>query len=222
LKVFKVFKVFGCGGGRCGGKGAEAQIQVPYVLLLTLISAYLALGLTLVESRRFGAAQHHAKLRSRHDSAGGPLPKTCGVHQRLSKTFKVFRKVFQSKTFVQTPGYNARYIFSALRARYNALRIQSSAFEPSQSTGAPQGLASSAQRRAARHSVRACDTCQTYPSVGGARRAAACTLTAHGDHTPLTPDRLTGRRVSPAPVNAARVPNGKYGVVAARRTHAVY
>ena len=28
--------------------------------------------------------------------------------------------------------YNARYIFSALRARYNALRIQSSAFEPSQ------------------------------------------------------------------------------------------
>jgi hypothetical protein len=48
-------------------------------------------------------------------------------------------------------------------------------------TGVQQGLASSsAQRRAARHSVRASDTCQTYPSVGGARRAAACALTAHG------------------------------------------
>ena len=33
--------------------------------------------------------------------------------------------------------YNARYIFSALRARYNALRIQSSAFEPSQATPPP-------------------------------------------------------------------------------------
>ncbi len=52
--------------------------------------------------------------------------------------------------------YNARYIVSALRARYNALRIQSSAFEPSQTARAPGNLANTSDGSDAGNNARLC------------------------------------------------------------------